>query len=235
MAQRHLVMLPTGESGLEIHPLKDWLRKHPDYLPEGMDTRANTSHQLRNALRRVGWRVEMTPTEVRLTPPDFDATAYLVDEVLGSPTENFLEDSDEDLGSPYFSLESQLRDFIASNLSSLKINGKQLKLFIDASERDGVEFQTAVGRIDILAIDDAGSFYVFELKRSESADRVLGQLARYMGCIKHTIGQGREVFGIIVSKTISTNLRYAVSVMPNVSLFEYEVQFTLKSAHDLVT
>ena len=31
----------------------------------------------------------------------------------------------------------------------------------------------------------------------------------------------------------SANLRYAVSVVPNVSLFEYEVEFHLKAAHDV--
>jgi RecB family endonuclease NucS len=94
--------------------------------------------------------------------------------------------------------------------------------------RDGIEFPTAVGPIDILAVDDSGAFFVFELKRARSPDRAIGQLTRYMGWVRQTIGKDREVKGIIVAKEISDSLRYAVSVVPNVSLFEYEVEFRLK-------
>jgi len=100
---------------------------------------------------------------------------------------------------------------------------------VDATEREGVEFPSAVGPIDILAIDDGEAFFVFELKRANSPDRAMGRLARYMGWIRQTISRDREVFGVIVAKSISDNLRYAVSIMPNVHLFEYEVKFNLKA------
>jgi hypothetical protein len=38
------------------------------------------------------------------------------------------------------------------------------------------------------------------------------------------------VRGVIVAKTITENLRYSIAVVPNVSLFEYEVSFALKPA-----
>lgn len=88
-----------------------------------------------------------------------------------------------------------------------------------------MEFPTAVGPIDVLAIDDSGAFVVFELKRAPSSDHAIGQLSRYMGWVKQTIGKDRKVRGVIVAKTISDNLRYAVSVIPDVSLFEHENQF----------
>jgi hypothetical protein len=91
----------------------------------------------------------------------------------------------------------------------------------------------AVGPIDILAVDDAGAFFVFELKRARSRDHAIGQLTRYMGWVRQTIGKDRAVNGIIVAKEISESLRHAVSVVPNVSLFEYEVEFHLKPAHQL--
>jgi hypothetical protein len=43
----------------------------------------------------------------------------------------------------------------------------------------------------------------------------------------------QKVRGVIVAKTISENLRYAVGVIPDVSLFEYEVSFQLKPAHGI--
>jgi hypothetical protein len=53
-----------------------------------------------------------------------------------------------------------------------------------------------------------------------------------MGWVKQTIGKDREVNGVIVAKEINESLRYAVSVVPNVSLFEYEVEFHLRSANE---
>jgi endonuclease len=124
-----------------------------------------------------------------------------------------------------------LRDFIAQNIGTIDVRGKKLRVYVDPTGRDGVEFPTAVGPIDILAIDASGEFYVFELKRARSPDHAIGQLVRYMGWVTQTIGKGRKVNGVIVAKEIGLNLRYAISVVPNVNLFEYEVEFHLKSAN----
>jgi hypothetical protein len=222
--QRHIVVIPNEDGGVEVYPLKEWLRQHPDETPAGLDPTSSTSHQLRNGLRRLGWTMQETPTEVRLIRNGSDVGSEIADQILGS------DDTDE----PSFSLEYQLRDFLASNLGTIRIVDKRLHLFVDLSGRDGIEFPTAVGPIDILAIDEEGSFFVFELKRANSADRAIGQLARYMGWVQQTIGKGRNVSGIIVAKSISENLRYAASIVPNVHLFEYEVEFHLHPAHDLM-
>jgi hypothetical protein len=219
-------VLPREDGGVEIHPLKEWLRQHPE-IPTGLDPSASTSHQLRAALRRLGWTMQETPTEIRLIKPGTET--QVVGEVLGPNEAN----GDDDDNQPVFSLEYQLRDFLASNLSTISIDGKRLRLFVDATGRDGIEFPSAVGPIDILAVDDKEAFFVFELKRANSPDRAMGQLARYMGWVQQTIGKGREVFGVIVAKSISENLRYAASIVPNVHLFEYEVEFHLRPAHGL--
>jgi hypothetical protein len=118
-------------------------------------------------------------------------------------------------------------------LNAISINGRRLRLWIDPTGRDGVEFPSAVGPIDILAVDDKESFFIFELKRANSSDRAIGQLARYMGWVQQTIGKGHEVFGIIVARSVGENLRYAASIVPNIHLFEYGVEFHLRPAHDL--
>jgi Endonuclease NucS C-terminal domain len=174
----------TPRGGVEIHPLKEWLRENPDRVPRGLDPTESTSHQLRAGLRRMGWSMEETPTEVRLLAPGSQGKVGL-EEVLGSPVE-----SSDDLESSYFSLEYQLRDFLAANLSVVVVDGKRLRLFVDAAGHDGIEYPSAVGPIDILAVDNDGSFFVFELKRANSPDRAMGQLARYMGWVKQTIGKG---------------------------------------------
>ena len=223
--KRFNVVIPKEDSGIEVYSMKEWLRQHLNSVPPGLDATASTSHQLRDGLKKLGWTVQETPTEVRLLMPGTDNLGDKIGDVLGT---NGSESEDNDDAGASFSLESQLRDFIAQNLSSIPVSGQKLHLYVDPKGRDENEFPTAVGRIDILAINDSGDFFVFELKRAQSPDHAIGQLSRYMGWIKQTIGRQDEVRGVIVAKTISDNLRYAVTVIPNVSLFEYEVSFQLK-------
>jgi endonuclease len=220
------VITAKGDGGYEIYPMKEWLRNNPEEIPEGLDATSSTSHQLRAGLCKKGWMVYETPTEVQLI--EVGAKDYLDTVASGDPENGETEESET-----AFALEYQLRDFIAQNISNISVAGKKLQLYVDPTGRDGIEYPTAVGPIDILAIDDLGAFSVFELKRAKSPDRAIGQLARYMGWIKDTIGKDSEVHGVIVAKTIGQSLRYAVKVMPNVSLFEYQVEFHLNPAHEL--
>jgi hypothetical protein len=174
--------------------------------------------------------MQETPIEVRLIKPGTEFGTQVIGEVLGSSE---VTDDAEGNSEPYFSLEYQLRDFLASNLNTISIKGRRLRLYIDPAGRDGIEFPTAVGPIDLLATDENGSFFVFEIKRASSSDRAIGQVARYMGWVKQTIGKGRDVSGVIVAKSISENLRYACSIVPNVFLYEYAVEFHLRPAHEL--
>jgi hypothetical protein len=193
------------------------------------DATSSTFHQLRNGLRRSGWSVQETAGEVRLIIPGGGTPDTLIDTVLGEGVESDEAEAIE----ASFGLEYQLRDFIAQNLGSIDVDGKKLRLYVDPTGRDGIEFPTAVGPIDILAIDDLGAFVVFELKRSRSPDHAIGQLTRYMGWVRQTIGKDCEVRGVILAKEIGTNMRFSVSVVPNVSLFEYEVEFRLKAVQDV--
>lgn len=141
------------------------------------------------------------------------------------PEDDIEEEDDEIAPDIAFKLESQLRDFIAQNIRNIPFDGRQLSL-----HENGVEFPTEAGFIDILAIDDKGNYVVFELKRGRTPDHVIGQLARYMGWVKQNIGKEKEVYGIVVAKTIGDNLHYAQAAIPNVSLLEYEVKFELNPA-----
>jgi endonuclease NucS-like protein len=228
--KRFNIVISKEDGGVEVYPMKEWLRQHPEHLPSGLDATSSTSHQLRSALRRLGWLVQETPSEVRLIPSGGRAAETTIDAVLGEDVTSDEAETPE----ASFGLEFQLRDFIAQNLSAIDVKGKKLQLYVDHTGRDGIEFPTAVGSIDILAVDDSAAFYVFELKRARSPDRAIGQLTRYMGWVQQTIGKHRQVNGVIVAKDIGDKLRYAVSVVPNVSLFEYEVEFHLKPAHEIL-
>lgn len=226
MVQRHSVVISRDDGGVEVYPMKEWLRQNPDRVPAGFDATSSTSHQLRAGLRHLGWTMQETNSAVRMIPPEAQDHAALVDDVLGKP-----DGAADEADFPVFSLEYQLRDFIASNLNAIDFDGRRLRLYVDPTGRDGIEYPSAVGPIDILAVDSEGSFFVFELKRANSPDRALGQVARYMGWIKHTIGNGKNVYGAIISKTVSENLKYATTITPNVFLFEYDVAFSLRRSH----
>ncbi len=225
--KRFNVVIPREDGGVEVHPMKDWLRLHPEHVPPDLDPTMSTSHQLRNALRKRGWSVQETPTEERLMMPGSSALESTVEAVLGE--DETTEENEEFSAS--FALEYQLRDFLAQNFSAIPVEGERLRLYVDPTGRDGIEYPTAVGPIDILALDDNDDFVVFELKRARTPDHAIGQLSRYMGWVSQTIGRNKKVRGVIVAKAISENLRYSVLVVPNVSLFEYKVRFELKAAN----
>lgn len=138
------------------------------------------------------------------------------------------EDSaQKDVEEYYFPLESHLRDFIAQNIDTIKVNGKSLKLYVEDNGTDGIEFRTDVGIIDILALDEEDNFIIFELKLSRGNDATLGQILRYMGWIKANIAGDKEVHGVIVAKSIDDKLKYAITQVRNITLFEYEINFNI--------
>ena len=127
-----------------------------------------------------------------------------------------------------FALESHLRDYLAKNLPTLDTGGTPLSLFVSSDGRDGVEFQTEVGAIDILAMSTGGDYYVFELKLGRGPDATLGQILRYMGWVEQHLCQSKKVFGVVVAADITKKLKYAATQVPQVRLMEYELKVTLK-------
>jgi len=128
-----------------------------------------------------------------------------------------------------FPLEDHLRDFIAQNIESIRINGKKVTLYTDDSGRDGVEYRIEpVGRIDILAVDEDDNFVVFELKVQKGPDSAVGQVLRYMGWVKNNLANNKDVIGVIVSKKADDKIKYAASMVPEIYLFEYELAFEIQ-------
>lgn len=221
--KKYSVVLVGLDGEHTLHPMKEWCRQNPDEAPS-IDPNTN-SQQLRRAFTRMGWVTEETETQVLVLHPGTPKTAIqaIEDEDLALEEQDTSDSNRETV----FELEWQLRDFISHNIESLRLEGKPLRLYVDAQDRDGVEYPTGVGPIDILAVDSDDSFVIFELKRGRVADRAIGQISRYMGWIKKHLAKGKMVKGVIVAKSISSNLRHAIVAVPNVSLFEYEVAFNL--------
>ena len=64
--KRFNVVIAKDDGGVELYPMKEWLRQHPDRVPTGLDATSSTSHELRNGLKKIGWSVQSTDNEVRL-------------------------------------------------------------------------------------------------------------------------------------------------------------------------
>jgi hypothetical protein len=132
---------------------------------------------------------------------------------------------DGGVGPNEFAYESDLRDFLAKNLSLIEPG---LTLYENEGIK-GIEFPVGGRYIDILAVDSHGGFVVIELKVSKGYDRVIGQLLRYMAWIeKHQAETGQAVRGIIAAREISEDLKLACSYLPGVVLYEYELSVTLR-------
>jgi len=136
-------------------------------------------------------------------------------------------DDDEDIaqGSGQFAYETDLRNYLAKNLSLLELG---LRLYEDEGIT-GIEFPVGGRFIDILALDSKGALVVIELKVSRGYDRVVGQLMRYIAWIrKNQADPTQQVRGIIVAREISEDLFLACSLLPDVKLYEYQLSLTLK-------
>lgn len=126
-----------------------------------------------------------------------------------------------------FFMEKQLEDFIIENWDTTEF-GKKYELLIEDGEVISQQYQTDIGRIDILAKDKVTKNYVvIELKKNQTSDDTVGQLTRYMGWVRKN-KKDENVKGIIVAGQFDNKLEYARTMVPNTEVFLYEVDFKLK-------
>ena len=134
------------------------------------------------------------------------------------------EDSVESKG--LFYMEKQLEDFIIHNWEASEF-GMSYDLIYENGELVSQQFATDIGRIDILAKEKtSGAFVVIELKRNQTSDDTVGQLARYMGWVSEKFDR-QDVKGIIVAGSYDKKLDYATRMLPSCKVFIYNVSFTL--------
>lgn len=83
---------------------------------------------------------------------------------------------------------------------------------------------TPVNSIDLLGFESgARRWWVFELKRGRSAERVVGQVSRYLGWIAEERRGNRETaVGAIIVRNADPKLRYAVKANDRLSLWEFD-------------
>jgi restriction system protein len=71
---------------------------------------------------------------------------------------------------------------------------------------------------------------VVELKKGRTSDVVVGQTLRYMGFVKNDLAvNGETVRGAVIALEDDLRLRNALSMVPSIDFFRYQIDFKLNS------
>ena len=118
-----------------------------------------------------------------------------------------------------FEAEKELRNFLGIHPYKIEKGFELVK--------GGVEYETDVGRIDLLCVDEKGNHVVVELKKVRDSDRAVGQLLRYMGWVRENLAKGKDVKGIIITHEYDEKLDYAAKAFDNIHARYYAIKFEL--------
>lgn len=149
------------------------------------------------------------------------------EETLNSNQPGFIANSLTESGY-IFGLEKHLEDFLIENWEKTEL-GKKYELIKENGELISQQYRTSIGIIDILAREkDSNRYVVIELKKNQTSDDTVGQLARYMGWIETEKSNGVPAKGIIIAGKYDEKLHYAVKKLSDVEVFIYKVDFRLE-------
>lgn len=138
----------------------------------------------------------------------------------------------EEVPFEYAGYEDDVRSYLAQ-IPLEKTIGNEYKDFIlyeDEGLSVGELFGTPVGQIDLLYRNkETGDFLVIEVKRgSDTSDKTVGQIARYIGWVEEQLAENNLVKGIIVSQGYSEKLKYAIKALKNCEVYTFEFKFEFK-------
>jgi len=177
-------------------------------------------------------------TEDGITVMDYESEAPVSGEQIVSHLDVLLNyykqqvsidvrDESSTVNQTLFYMEKQLEDFIIHNWDNTEF-GKNFDLIYEDGELLSQQYRTKIGPIDILAKHKKdGHHVVIELKKGQTSDDTVGQIARYMGWIKEHKNDD-NVEGIIIAGAFDEKLKYAMSLIQNVEVFIYKVDFRLE-------
>jgi restriction system protein len=140
--------------------------------------------------------------------------------------------TDESVESPSeFALEEHLEDFLIENWDETDL-GKEYDIYEEDGEKVGQQYQTDTGPLDILAISkDKKRLLVVELKKGRASDAVVGQILRYMSYVQDELAEkGQTVQGAVIAHEEDPKIQRALSMIPDIVFYRYEVSFKLVKA-----
>ena len=166
------------------------------------------------------------------TVSDISGYADEIEAFLGGGEQIKLISTDETIEDPsYFAMEKHLEEFLIANWTRTPL-GKDYEIFCEEGEKVGQQYPTDTGNIDILAVSkDKNLLLVVELKKGRASDAVVGQILRYMGYVQDELAiPGQAVKGVIIAMEDDQRLKRALSMMPSIEFYRYEVSFKLQKA-----
>jgi RecB family endonuclease NucS len=92
----------------------------------------------------------------------------------------------------------------------------------------GMEYQTEVGRIDLLAKNPSGDLVAIELKAGKAKDAALGQLLGYIGCLAAKDENQKNIRGILIASDFDNRVSFAVKGLAHIKLVKYQLSFKLE-------
>jgi restriction system protein len=181
--------------------------------------RSEMSESLQNSTGSIG-----TVSNVTAHRDEIDrliAVAPIVATIL--PSTSVIEDPIA------FAMETHLESFLVENWSQTEL-GRDFSIYEEEGEAVGQQYETDAGTIDVLAISkDRKRLLVVELKRGRATDVVVGQVLRYMGYVDEQIAEDDQtVEGVIIALEDDQKLRWALSAVPSISFYRYQVSFKLQ-------
>jgi len=100
----------------------------------------------------------------------------------------------------------------------------------DGGGASGARFETSVGKIDLLARDQAAGWVVVMVAEPAQGKELVGDMLQLMGWVrKHLSSEGQEVRGIVLVDSVPEDLGYAAAAVANTVEFNrYRVGVTLE-------
>lgn len=197
----------------------NYIRTNQDQF-DFFNPNSNTHQNFRQALQN-GWvRIYYNGDVYGIVPDENGLIEYseiLFDEGI-LPEENGNDFINENEGPIALSLERDLQNALIQRIQELEEG-----LNVIGRER----LVISGGRIDILAQDPAQNHVVIELKAGTAKPEALAQILDYMADIGEEINT--EVRGIIVAHDFDRRLQRAVTLVPQVQLKRYSIQFTFEN------
>lgn len=180
--------------------------------------RASMSEALQNSTGSLGTVSEITRFREE------------IEQLLGNPAIPVVQAKGEpDVEDPVaFAMEKHLEAFLVANWNSTPLS-QEFDIFQEDGEIVGQQYPTDTGPIDIFAVSrDKKRLLVVELKRGRASDVVVGQILRYMGYIKGQVAEpDQTVEGVVIALEDDPRLKWALSAVPSVTFYRYQVSFKL--------
>ena len=226
MKQGDIVLCPDGKGAYCVGEITGDYRYAPDeilphrrpvhWFDQGIDRSAMTD-ELRNSTGSIGTVCEITRYQLE------------IEKLIGITTLISKDPTVEDPAA--FALEKHLEDFLVLNWTQTDL-AKEFDIYEEEGERVGQQYPTDTGPIDILAVSkDKQRLLVVELKKGRASDNVVGQVLRYMGYVKEVLAEnGQTVQGAIIALEDDQKIRRALSVVPSITFYRYQISFNLVRA-----